>query len=78
MNATTTEPTKPHLTEVRGILPKKMKVPRGWPACFKRLLQKAAFQSNDIYAICTHRYEHHYEEPEEKGPQEEREPREKI
>ena len=33
MNTTAVAPTKPHRTEIQGILPDKKKVPRGWPAC---------------------------------------------
>ena len=77
MNAAAAEPTKPHLKEVRGILPKKKKIPRGWPACLKRLPKKAAFQNNDIYAVHTSDDEHHFEEPKEKESQEEKEPKAK-
>ena len=77
MNAATADPTKPYLTEDRGILPEKKKTPRGWPACLKRSPPKAAFHNNDIYAVHTSEDAHHYEEPKEKESQEEREPREK-
>ena len=36
MNAVAVAPTKPHRTEIQGILPDKRKVPHGWPACLRR------------------------------------------
>ena len=36
MNAVAVMPTKPHRTEIWGILPDKRKVPHGWPACLRR------------------------------------------
>ena len=41
---------KPPLLEIRGILPEKKKVPRGWPSYLKRSPPKATFHHNDIYA----------------------------
>ena len=35
MNAATAGIAKPHSREIRGILPKKKKVPQGWPTCLK-------------------------------------------
>ena len=66
MSAATTDLTKPHLTEVRGIIPEKKKTPRGWPPCLKRSSPKARFHNNDIYVVHTNEDEHHYEEPKEK------------
>ena len=34
---------KPQHTEIRGIIPEKKKVPRGWPTCLKRSPQKWFF-----------------------------------
>ena len=36
-------PVKPHRNEVRGILPDKRRVPRGWPACLRRQPPRVAF-----------------------------------
>ena len=36
--------------KIRGILPEKKKIPRGWPACLKRSPPKAALYDNDIYS----------------------------
>ena len=69
-NAATAGIPKPQSTEIRGILPKKKKVPRGWQTCLKSLPPKAAFHDNDIYAVRTDESEHHYEEPKEKEAQE--------
>ena len=65
---------KPQFTEVRGIIPEKKKVPRGWPICLKRSPPKATFHNNDIYLKSADSSENHYEEPkkktqEEHGPQ---------
>ena len=68
---------KPQTTEIRGILPEKKKVPIGWPTCLKRLPPKATFPDNDIYAVHKNESEHHYEEPKEKDPQDDRELKEK-
>ena len=61
-----TESAKPHLKEVRGILPEKKKMSHGWPVCLKRMPPKVGFQNNDIYVVHTSDDEHHYEEPKEK------------
>ena len=50
MNAAIIGIPKPQHAEIRGIIPEKKKVPRGWPACLKRSLPKVAFQNNDMYA----------------------------
>ena len=75
MTTAAQEPTRPTMKEIRGIFPKKKKMPKEWQACLKRLPQKAAFQNNDIYAVHTSNDEHHYEEPKEKESQEEKEPK---
>ena len=67
MNAAATDPTKPHLTKVRGIIPEKKKTPRGWLVCLKKLPPKAMFHNNDIYVVHTSEDEQHYEEPKEKN-----------
>ena len=68
---------KPQHTEVRGIIPEKKKVPRGWPTCLKRLPPKVTFHNNDIYSKNTDSSKNHYDEPKEKETQEEHSPQEK-
>ena len=63
--------------EIRGIIPKKTKVPRGWPTCPKRSPSKAALHNNDIYYKSTESSKNLYEEPNEKETQEEHSPKEK-
>ena len=58
-----TSPTKPHRNEIRGILPDKRRVPRGWPACLRRQPPRVAFRNNDIYVV-----DDEYEEPRERHP----------
>ena len=66
------------MKEIRGTLPKKKKMPQGWPVCLKRMPSKVGFQNNDIYELHTNDEEHHYKELKEKEEsQEEREPKEK-
>ena len=77
MNAAVAGIPKPQCTEIRGILPEKKKVPRGWPTCLKRSHPKAAFHNNNIYAIHADDSKHHYKEPKEKEAQEEHGPKEK-
>ena len=67
----------PTLPEIRVILPEKQKVPRGWPTCLKRSLQKATFHNNDIFAKSTENSENLYEEPQEKKMQKEQGPKKK-
>ena len=67
MNAAAAGIPKPHNTEIRGIIPKKKKVPRGWPACLKRLPPKVTFQNNDINSTLMDDSDHHYEEYQEKN-----------
>ena len=58
-----TSPMKPHRNEIRGVLPDKRRVPRGWLACLRRQPPRVAFQNNDIYVI-----DDEYEEPRERHP----------
>ena len=71
MNAPIAGIPKPQPTEIRGILPEKKKVHRGWPTYLKRSLPKAAFYDNNIYAVHVDEGEHHYEEPKDKESQDE-------
>ena len=74
--AMTAELTKLPLKEIRGVLPKKKKMPCRWPTCLKRLPPKAGFQNN-IYVINTSEEEHHYDKLKEKEElQETKEPKE--
>ena len=56
-------PTKPHRNEIRGVLPDKRRVPRGWQACLRRQPPRVAFRNNDIYVV-----DEEYEEPREGQP----------
>ena len=63
------EQGKQPMREVRGILPKKKKMPHGWPACLKKSLPKVAFRNNDIYLVRSsdedgHPYEESWEKEE--------------
>ena len=51
MKAAAATPTKPHWTEIWGILPEKKRVPHGWPACLRKQPPRVAFKNNDIYMI---------------------------
>ena len=44
-------PTKPHRTEIWGILPDKERVPHGWPACLRKQPPRITFKNNDIYMV---------------------------
>ena len=57
--------------------PEKRKLPRGWPACLKRLPTKSMLQTNDIYSTQTDNSDHQYEGPQEKNKEEEHIPKEK-
>ena len=57
-------PIKPHRNEIRGVLPDKRRVPRGWPACLRRQPPRVAFRNNDIYIID----DKEYEEPRKRHP----------
>ena len=57
-------PIKSHRNELRGILPDKRRVPRGWPVCLRRHPPRVAFRNNDIYVIDGEEYE----EPRERHP----------
>ena len=59
------EQAKQPLKEVRGILPKKKKMPYGWPTCLKRITPKVAFRNNEKYNVQKAEDEHHYEEPQD-------------
>ena len=67
MNAAAVAPTKPHRTEIRGILPDKRKVPHGWQACLRRQPTRVAFKNNDIYMVNDEEASN-YEEPRERHP----------
>ena len=60
-------PTKPHRTEIWGILPNKRRVPHGWPACLRKQPPRVAFKNNNIYMINDDRSDT-YEEPKERHP----------
>ena len=47
-----------------GVLPDKIRVPHGWPACLRRQPPRVAFQNNDIYVVD----DEEYEEPRERHP----------
>ena len=50
MNVSTV-PSKPHHTEIWGILPDKRTTPCGWPTCLKKQPPRVAFRNNDIYMV---------------------------
>ena len=75
MNHTVMDIPKPQPPEIRGIIPEKKNVPRGWPACLKRSPSKATFHNNDIYSKSTESSESLYKEPKEKETQEEHSPK---
>ena len=66
MNAAAATPTKPHRTEIQGILPDKRRIPHGWPTCLKKQPPRVAFKNNDIYMI-NDKESHTYEEPKERN-----------
>ena len=78
MNAAIMGIPRPQKPEVRGIIPEKKKVPRGWPACLKRSPPKVVFHNNDIYWKNTESSENLYKEPNEKETQEYMAPRRKT
>ena len=55
-------PAKPHRSKIREILPDKIKVPYGWPACLRRQPPRVTFRNNDIYVVDDEKYE----EPKER------------
>ena len=57
-------PSKSHRNEIRGTLPDKRRVPRGWPACLRRQPPRVAFRNNDINIVD----DEGYEEPRERQP----------
>ena len=66
MNAATATPTKPHRTEIQGILLDKKRVPCGWPTCLRKQPPRIAFKNNDIYMI-NNGESNTYEEPKERN-----------
>ena len=44
MTAVAAKPTKPHRTEIEGILPNKKRVPCRWPACLRKQPPRVAFK----------------------------------
>ena len=68
MNATSAAaPTKPHRTEIWGILPDKRRAPHGWPACLRKQPPKVAFKNNNIYMVDDEEGDI-YKEPRERHP----------
>ena len=65
MNAVAAAPAKPHRTEIQGILPDKIKVPHGWPACLRRQPHRVVFSNKDIYMVNDKKVDI-YEEPRER------------
>ena len=66
MNAAAATPTKPHRTEIQGILPDKRRIPHGWPTCLKKQPPRVAFKNNDIYMINDEESDT-YKEPKERN-----------
>ena len=66
MNAAAVAPSKPHKTEIWGILPDKRRTPHRWPACFKKQPPRVAFKNNDIHMINDEESKP-YEEPRERN-----------
>ena len=58
--------TRQPTNEVRGILPKRRKMPHGWPKCAGRTPPKMVLRNNDLYNI-EKIDNHHYKEPQEKN-----------
>ena len=67
MTAAAATPTKPHRTEIWGILPIKKRVPRGWPAFLRKQPPRVAFKNNDIYMV-NNEESNTYEELRERHP----------
>ena len=67
MTAAAATPTKPHRTEIWGILPNKRRVPCGWPVCLRKQPLRVAFKSNDIYMV-NNEESNTYEELKERHP----------
>ena len=66
MNAAAAAPSKPHRTEIQGILLDKRKVPHGWPACLRRQPPRVALKIM-IYMVNDEEV-NSYEEPRERHP----------
>ena len=67
MTAVAATPTKPHRTEIWGILPNKKRVPCRWPACLRKQPLRITFKNNDIYMVNDEESDT-YEEPKERHP----------
>ena len=66
MNVTAVTPTKPHQTEIQGILLDKKRVPHRWPTCLRKQPPRVAFKNNDIYMI-NDGQSNTYKEPKERN-----------
>ena len=51
MTAAAAIPTKPHRTEIWGILPNKKRIPCRWPTCLGKQPPRVTFKNNDIYMV---------------------------
>ena len=51
MTAAAATPTKPHRTEIQGILPNEKRVPDRWPTCLRKQPPRVTFKNNDIYMV---------------------------
>ena len=67
MTAAAATPTKPHRTEIWGILPNKKRVPHGWPTCLRKQPPRVTFKNNDIYMVNNEESDT-YEERKERHP----------
>ena len=67
MTAVAATPTKPHRTEIQGILPNRKRVPHRWPTCLRKQPPRVAFKNNDIYMVNNEKSDT-YEEPKERHP----------
>ena len=67
MTAAATTPTKPHRTEIWGILPNKKRVPHRWPTCLRKQPPRVTFKNNDIYMVNDGESDT-YKEPKERHP----------
>ena len=65
MNAVAATSSKPHRTEIRGILPDKKRIPHRWPTCLRKQLPSITFKNNDIYMVNDEEIDT-YEEPKER------------
>ena len=67
MTAVAATPTKPHRTEIWGILSNKKRVPHRWPTCLRKQPPSIAFKNDDIYMVNNEESDT-YEEPKERHP----------